>query len=64
MRVTCLEAACVVAIGLATLQLHSAGERTRFYTPPAMPELKRALVAYLAPRDAQPVSAALAGKSP
>ena len=56
MRITWVEAACVVAIGLATLQAHSAGEGMRLFTPPALPEVKRALLAYLAPRDA-PVAA-------
>jgi hypothetical protein len=44
-RISWLEAICIVAIGVATLQLPVAERGARFFSPPTLPLLKDMVVA-------------------
>ncbi|MEO8755561.1 MAG: hypothetical protein ABI624_23095 [Casimicrobiaceae bacterium] len=46
MRIGLVEGICIVAIGVATLQLPSGEGGTRLFTPPAMPVLKNLVLAH------------------
>ena len=52
MRISWFEAACVVAIAVATLQLKAGDNGARLFTPPQFMVVKNAVVAAVGPRHA------------